>query len=74
MPFEYNKSELPKVEKAYKHRVGTGDFHQYYDVGSWTFSVLDAEDGDIEATRKSVLAWIAWYNFLEKNPGIIVKE
>jgi len=57
--FKYDESELPEVSGS----------DGYYNSGSWTLSDLKDEDGDIENVRESILAWIAWYNFLAARDG-----
>lgn len=77
MSFIYEDNELPEVVQDRSYTLGEKSFANgktvtYYDAGSWNFSNLDVEDGDIEHARSSALAWIAWYNFLTSNPDVII--
>ena len=78
MSFTYSESDLPEVTAGDSYTLGESSFAKgetitYYNVGGWSMSNIDVEDGDIEHARSSALAWIAWVNFLESNPDVVVK-
>lgn len=77
MGFNYSEDELPNVTEGVSYMLGDkslaeGETITYYNVGGWSFSNLDVEDGNLEHARASALAWIAWFNYLEANPEVTV--
>lgn len=62
--FSYEENELPQPAVGYNYLLKNGDTVTYYNVGEWSMSEHPEEDGNIEKAKAAVLAWIAWYNFL----------
>lgn len=71
--FEYEE-KLPEVIKDISYPLNKENNYSrpeitYYKVGDWSMSDLPEEDGDVEYARKTILTWIAWYEYLKANKG-----
>jgi len=70
--YEYDEADLPEVVP--------GEYRKYQDIeyrivqsGEWSMECVEYplnEDGDslLPQVEKTILAWIAYRNWLEKNP------
>ena len=73
--FEYKKSDLPEVSAGPERTLHDGAAYRTITSGSWSMEWISParpDDGDssLEDVDKTILAWIAYRAWLEKNPPL----
>lgn len=77
--YEYNEEDLPEIEVGEPRTLHDGAEATLIRVGHWSMEYINPyleEDGDsiLEDVEKTILSWIAYRNWLEKNPPNKMEE